>query len=665
MKPVNHGLTFKTVFAILEDNNYHGENRILTCVNEGRNADAKVIMNILNSNIYNQNIAINAMYFLTYIKHILSTKDIYRDGNSRSDLIRAINFYKKYNIKTPTVNKIKALYKDLLGHKEIAGRVGRGVSASSKGYYGSISGKTSKCEIIYVDENGKEIYKTIRTSKSPRTPRDWGDLAQESIFWSLEHTALKGYKLSDARVVCGKGTCFVYLKKIAGNVGRMVVVGKRIKESPRSRAIKKLKEFNVEKIARAAFYGSYPKLMERVSWDRGYVLNGRKYPANSMSLREAIDTIKKYPASTISKLIHGKVIPTLARSKAVGKKLRPDFGSEHDFQEMSNRYGKYISITDFIKNNKSRYTKQQFRDFFDIRGIDLKSFEHLYKEAIELKKKQVGKGISTFKTKRTPYSLTKIMPKYPLLEILDGKVWTRVDLPEARLQLAEIKKVIDKTFVKKFIHSYHNLIGVVGVKFYADPVVKSKKTGRLVYKGYEKVGKSIPTGITQKQWDDKKKHRYTSIIKGRKYILTQDKAGTCLLPVKIISSAAKRKPVGDGEYISVYTTKQAIEDGELIPISETSTLPKEAGFKAPVLITRGVMEILKVPEGVKYQDFDGRLWDLLSMARYQVRRMIKDNDTFGKFSCKFHLKEGMRLKEFFITFNRAEGHFTIMKPGEY
>ena len=137
------------------------------------------------------------------------------------------------------------------------------------------------------------------------------------------------------------------------------------------------------------------------------------------------------------------------------------------------------------------------------------------------------------------------------------------------------------------------------------------------------------------------------------------------LPVKIISSATKRKPVGDGEYISVYTTKQAIEDGELIPISETSKLPKEAGFKAPVLITRGVMEILKVPEGVSAQDFDGRLWDLLSMARYQVRRMIKDNDAFGKFSCKFHLKEGMRLKDFFITFSRAEGHFTIMKPGEY
>jgi hypothetical protein len=67
-----------------------------------------------------------------------------------------------------------------------------------------------------------------------------------------------------------------------------------------------------------------------------------------------------------------------------------------------------------------------------------------------------------------------------------------------------------------------------------------------------------------------------------------------------------------------YSRKQAVEDGIQIDVS---SIAKEAGFKFPVFVTRGVWEkYILVPDGITDQDEAGRLWDVLWMLKFQARR---------------------------------------------
>lgn len=73
-----------------------------------------------------------------------------------------------------------------------------------------------------------------------------------------------------------------------------------------------------------------------------------------------------------------------------------------------------------------------------------------------------------------------------------------------------------------------------------------------------------------------------------------------------------------GDYVSVYTRAQAIEDGVLINVSP---LASEAGFKFPVAITPGAWaECVAVRAEDTGQDQTGRLWDVLNVLRYEARR---------------------------------------------
>ena len=74
-----------------------------------------------------------------------------------------------------------------------------------------------------------------------------------------------------------------------------------------------------------------------------------------------------------------------------------------------------------------------------------------------------------------------------------------------------------------------------------------------------------------------------------------------------------------GPVIFSYTRAQAIEDGILVDVSETA---REAGFKIPVAVTRGVWDrLIALPDGYQgFQDERGRLWDVLWMAHYYARR---------------------------------------------
>ena len=93
-----------------------------------------------------------------------------------------------------------------------------------------------------------------------------------------------------------------------------------------------------------------------------------------------------------------------------------------------------------------------------------------------------------------------------------------------------------------------------------------------------------------------------------------------------------------GEMIYSYTREQAINDGVLIPVSET--ICKEAGIRLPVCVTDNLWSLIH-PENLNKmpsQSVEGRLWDLLwlftvsakqnrggSRLTYPCRFMIKRN----------------------------------------
>lgn len=73
-----------------------------------------------------------------------------------------------------------------------------------------------------------------------------------------------------------------------------------------------------------------------------------------------------------------------------------------------------------------------------------------------------------------------------------------------------------------------------------------------------------------------------------------------------------------GKPIYTYTRKQAIKDGVQVDVTSTA---QEAGIRFPVFLTRAVWDTyVKVPEGVQCQDEAGRLWDVVWMTRFAIKR---------------------------------------------
>jgi hypothetical protein len=73
------------------------------------------------------------------------------------------------------------------------------------------------------------------------------------------------------------------------------------------------------------------------------------------------------------------------------------------------------------------------------------------------------------------------------------------------------------------------------------------------------------------------------------------------------------------DLIHVFSREQAIEDGVLVDVSEMAA---EAGFRWPVAVTRAVWALIQdvPPRFQGIQDPDGRLWDVLWLARLAARR---------------------------------------------
>lgn len=85
-----------------------------------------------------------------------------------------------------------------------------------------------------------------------------------------------------------------------------------------------------------------------------------------------------------------------------------------------------------------------------------------------------------------------------------------------------------------------------------------------------------------------------------------------------------------GEVIYAYTRKQAIEDGfQVLLTEEHAQLAKEAGWKYPVYLTRGVWNLVEtaVDSERHCNDLAGVLWDILYMARFG-KNISKDTRAF-------------------------------------
>ena len=119
------------------------------------------------------------------------------------------------------------------------------------------------------------------------------------------------------------------------------------------------------------------------------------------------------------------------------------------------------------------------------------------------------------------------------------------------------------------------------------------------------------------------------------------------------------------DVIYSYSRRQAIEDGVLVDASE---LAREAGFRFPVALTHSVWcECVKVPEGVAGQDETGRLWDILQMLRWAIKKspggecelffelLVRNDDRKAR---------TVRLKSLCGPGDDGEPVITIMQPDE-
>jgi hypothetical protein len=130
------------------------------------------------------------------------------------------------------------------------------------------------------------------------------------------------------------------------------------------------------------------------------------------------------------------------------------------------------------------------------------------------------------------------------------------------------------------------------------------------------------------------------------------------------------------DVISVYTRQDAINDGVLVDVTETA---KEIGFRYPVAVTNhkpkalvnevntvwGIIENIP-PSKQGIEDVEGRLWDVLWMAKVAIRTSRAEDTSMIPFDVL--LSSGKKKKfTFKVVCNpgdNAEPVLTIMLPYE-
>lgn len=124
----------------------------------------------------------------------------------------------------------------------------------------------------------------------------------------------------------------------------------------------------------------------------------------------------------------------------------------------------------------------------------------------------------------------------------------------------------------------------------------------------------------------------------------------------------------DADIIHRYTRQQAIEDGVLVDVTQVA---REAGFRCSVALTAGVWATVnEIPKSLRgIQDVQGRLWDVLWMARLAARRAAAGQSvvTYGMIMHRVENKRMLRnlqLKLHAGPGDNGELVITIMLPGE-
>jgi hypothetical protein len=119
-----------------------------------------------------------------------------------------------------------------------------------------------------------------------------------------------------------------------------------------------------------------------------------------------------------------------------------------------------------------------------------------------------------------------------------------------------------------------------------------------------------------------------------------------------------------GEVISSYSRETAIEDGVLVDVSSVA---REAGITFPVALTRAVFEkCVAVPADRGWcSDESGRLWDVVSMLRFAIKRGRAGSQI--DYSIRCHTLKGIRrvsLKAICGPGDTAAPVITVMLPDE-
>lgn len=126
-----------------------------------------------------------------------------------------------------------------------------------------------------------------------------------------------------------------------------------------------------------------------------------------------------------------------------------------------------------------------------------------------------------------------------------------------------------------------------------------------------------------------------------------------------------------GEMIYGYTRSQAIEDGELVDVSD---IAKQSGFKIPVAVTRAVWDQYiewtdEDDDRQAIQDQSGRLWDVLWMLYVACKR--NKDESYIIYGLHVIPRDGssksptlVKLKAVICGGDEGEPVITIMLPDE-
>jgi len=113
-----------------------------------------------------------------------------------------------------------------------------------------------------------------------------------------------------------------------------------------------------------------------------------------------------------------------------------------------------------------------------------------------------------------------------------------------------------------------------------------------------------------------------------------------------------------GDIISSYTAQDAENDGVLVNVTDFA---KEVGFKWTVRISNGVHNLCTPPKSNKIQSYKGRLWDVLSLAFFAIKRSSDEG------LIAYNVKIGRKLEKLWITIDGTMGEpaLHIITPSEY